>query len=177
MSYDSLSFIIKILKNENWLVERADQKAISMLSILGVFMVFFIVYYRVIPINLFTITMIILYLFFALLSIFSLIMAIRPRTKRKPSTLTTNDKRLNYDPAFYTGICAHPNVEAYQQNLQEVLKSEECIRDMYIREIWAVAHINTAKYKYVNRGVALVIITLTLELILIAYLFVYHTGW
>jgi hypothetical protein len=48
---------------------------------------------------------------------------------------------------------------------------------MYIREIWAVAHINTAKYKYVNRGVALVIITLTLELILIAYLFVYHTGW
>jgi ABC-type Fe3+-siderophore transport system permease subunit len=176
MSDVNLSFIVKILKNENWLVERADQKAISMLSTLGVFMVFFIVYYRVLPINPFTATMIILYLIFALLSIFNLIMAIRPRTKRKPSALTTNEKRPMYDPAFYTGICAHPNVEAFKKTLLEVLKSEENIAEMYIREIYTVAQINTAKYKYVNRGVVLVIITLTIELILIAYLFIYHLG-
>jgi hypothetical protein len=176
MSDIGLPFIIKILKNENWLVERADQKAISMLSTLGVFMVFFIVYYRVLPINPFTVTMIALYIIFALSSIFSLIMAIRPRTRRKPDAVTTNEKRQIADPAFYTGIVAHPNVEAFKKNLLEVLKTEESIADMYIREVWVVAHINAAKYKNVNRGVALVVITLTIELILIVYLFAFHIG-
>jgi hypothetical protein len=170
----SFSFIIKILKNENWLVERADQKAISMLSTLGVFMVFFVAYYRVFPINAFTITMITLYIVFALASIFSLIMAIRPRTNRKPDTVTTNGKMQIADPAFYTGIVAHPNLEAFKKNLMDVLKNDESIVDMYLREVWTVAHINAAKYKYVNRGVALVIITLTIELIMIVYLFASH---
>jgi hypothetical protein len=169
-----LSFIVKILKNENWLVERADQKAISMLSTLGVFMVFFVVYYRVLPINPFTITMITLYIIFALSSIFSLILAIRPRTKRRPDFLPLTDNRQVCDPAFYTGICAHPDVETFKKNLLEVLKSEDSIADMYIREVWVVAHINAIKYKYVNRGVALVVITLTIELILIVYLFAFH---
>ena len=169
-----LPFIIKILKNENWLVERADQKAISMLSTLGVFMVFFVVYYRVLPINPFTVTMISLYILFALSSIFSLIMAIRPRTNRRPGLLAISDKEQVCDPAFYTGICSHPTVEAFKKNLLEVLKSEESIADMYIREVWTVAHINSIKYKYVNRGVALVVITLTIELVLIVYLFAFH---
>jgi hypothetical protein len=172
----SFSFIIKILKNENWLVERADQKAISMLSALGVFMVFFVAYYRVFPINAFTITMITLYIIFALASIYSLIMAIRPRTNRKPEPSTENSKPRIADPAFYTGIVAHPNVQAFKKTLMDVLKNDENIVDMYLLEVWTVAHINAAKYKYVNRGVTLVIITLTIELIMIVYLFASHLG-
>ena len=43
MAGDKLSVVLRILDNENHLLERADQKAIALLSVLGVFMVFFVV--------------------------------------------------------------------------------------------------------------------------------------
>ena len=64
MANDNLAIVLRILDHENHLVERADQKSISLLSILGVFMVFFIVYYRVIPINFLTGGLIVLYFLF-----------------------------------------------------------------------------------------------------------------
>ena len=81
MTGDKLSVVLRILDNENHLLERADQKAIALLSTLGVFMVFFVVYFRVIPINAITITLCSIYFFFALLSIISLIMTVRPRIR------------------------------------------------------------------------------------------------
>ena len=39
-----LSSVLRVLDAENRLIERADQKAISLLAALGVFMVFFIAY-------------------------------------------------------------------------------------------------------------------------------------
>ena len=41
MPQDKLSIVLRILDNESQLIERADRKAIALLSILGVFMVFF----------------------------------------------------------------------------------------------------------------------------------------
>ena len=58
MSADRFSLVFRILDNETRLLERADQKAISLLSILGVFMVFFIVYYRLVPVNTFTLVVV-----------------------------------------------------------------------------------------------------------------------
>ena len=40
-----LSTLFKILDNENQIMQRTDQKATTLLSILGVFMVFFIVHF------------------------------------------------------------------------------------------------------------------------------------
>lgn len=174
MATDTLSHVMKILADENHLVERADQKAISMLSILGVFMVFFVVYYRVIPINLFTGTLIILYFFFALLSILTLISAIRPRIRK--DTDETNASSISVDPTFFSGIAGFPNATAYKKMLEEVLKNEDNIIDIYIRQIYSVARINTVKYKHVQRAVVLVITTLAIELVLITYLFIYHLG-
>jgi hypothetical protein len=174
MSIGNLSIVLRILDNENRLVERADQKSISLLSILGVFMVFFIVYYRVIPINILTGVLIMLYFFFALLSIVSLIMAIRPRIRREGVESEVKDKVLSCDPAFFTGICSFPNPSAYKNALVALLQDESQIADVYIRQIFSVARINSAKYKYVQRGTILVIITLTIELAVIAYLFLYY---
>ena len=166
-----LPIILRILDNENRLVERADQKSISLLSILGVFMVFFIVYYRVIPINPLTMTLTVFYFAFALMSIISLIMAIRPRIRREKGDSKAPAPR---DPAFFSGISAFHDAAAYKDALQKLLEDESSVADNYIRQIFSVARINAAKYKFVQRGVALVIITIAIELVIITYLFAYH---
>ncbi len=166
-----LPIILRILDNENRLVERADQKSISLLSILGVFMVFFIVYYRVIPLNFFTMTLVVLYFICALMAIINLIMAIRPRIRHEkgapqgPPTL---------DPAFFSGISRFPDVNVYKNTLQKMLEDESTVAENYIKQIYSVARINREKYKFVQRGVVFVIVTLAIELIVITYLFAYH---
>ena len=176
MSVSGLSIVLRILDNENRLVERADQKSISLLSILGVFMVFFIVYYRLIPINALTTTLILLYFVFALLSIISLIMAIRPRIRKQPADISSEETASPPDPSFFSGISRFPSIAAYKESLQEVLKDESYITELYIHQIFNVAQINTAKYRYVQRGVILVIITLVIELTIITYLFTNYMG-
>jgi hypothetical protein len=171
MPTSSLPIILRILDNENRLVERADQKSISLLSILGVFMVFFVVYYRVIPMNPFTVTVIVLYFLFAALSIISLILAIRPRIRRGEGDAKAAP---TLDPAFFSGISAFPDVSAYKDTLQKMLEDEASISETYIRQIYSVARINRAKYKFVQRGVVFVIISLAIELVVIVYLFTYH---
>lgn len=173
---DKLANILRILDNENRLLERADQKAISMLSIIGVFMVFFIVYCRVIPINYITIAFITIYFLCALISIVNLIMAMRPRIRKDEPEEGCETDVPQGEPAFFTGICQFPNVNAYKKGLDIMMKDDESIIDIYIKQIYSVAMINAAKYKYVQRGIFLGIIALVIELITIIYLFIYHQG-
>lgn len=173
MPMDSLQFMLRILDNENRLLERADQKSMSMLSILGVFMVFFIVYYRIIPINILTIILISVYFLFALLSIFNLIMAIKPRIRidRADAGDTLPDS-----PTFFAGICRYGDPASYCEALQGMIKDEPSVIGLYSREIYDVARINSEKYRYVRRGIFLVITTLAIELGLIVYLFIFYMG-
>ena len=176
MSVGNLPIVLRILDNENRLVERADQKSISLLSILGVFMVFFIAYYRIIPVNILTGTLISLYFFFALLSIIHLILAIRPRIRRENVESEAKDSTPSRDPAFFGGICSFPNPTAYKKALEELLKDESQIANVYIRQIFSVARINKVKYKFVQRAIILVITTLAIELAVIVYLFIFYMG-
>jgi hypothetical protein len=176
MSNFNLPIVLRILDNENRLTDRADQKSISLLSILGVFMVFFIVYYRVIPINIFTAVLIILYFLLALLSIFNLIMAIRPRILKGPGEIEGTSEATTCDPAFFSGICSFPSLTVYKEALQEMLKDEMSISNVYIQQIFSVARINSVKYRHIQRGVLLVIMSLAIELLLIGYLFIYYVG-
>ena len=176
MAGDKLSVVLRILDNENHLLERADQKAIALLSTLGVFMVFFVVYFRVIPINAVTITLSSIYFFFALLSIISLIMTVRPRIRPIDENTGDEDTVPASEPAFFMGIRRFQNLSAYKEALDIMSGDEEATVDVYIRQIFSLAQINAAKYKYIQRAVLLVIISLTVELIIIAYLFAYHLG-
>jgi hypothetical protein len=173
---DKLSTVLRILDNENRLLERADQKAISMLSIIGVFMVFFIVYSRVIPINYFTIIFIVTYFLCALIAIVNLIMAMRPRIRKDEQEADTINEISDGEPAFFTGICQFPNISAYKECLNAMMKDDESIMNIYIKQIFSVARINAAKYKYVQRGILLGIVALAVELVTIVYLFIYRYG-
>ena len=169
-----LSSVLRVLDAENRLLERADQKAISLLSALGVFMVFFVVYHRVIPINVFTVMMLSIYFAVALMAIVSLILTVRPRIRLVGEETEDIDKPATCEPAFFVGICKFPTLSAYRQALQDMIKDEASTIDVYTRQIFSLARINAAKYKNIQRAVLLVIIALAVELALVAYLFIYY---
>jgi hypothetical protein len=175
MTWDKLTHILRILDAENRLLERADNKAISLLSILGVFMVFFIVYYRIIPVNPITVSLVIIYTIFAVLAIVSLIMTVRPRIQSNTDA-TGTDEAPPSEPAFFAGISRFPSLAAYRKTLDEMTKDEATMVNVYTRQIYSLAMINAAKYKNVQRAVFLVIIALVVELAITAYLFVFYLG-
>jgi hypothetical protein len=165
---------LRVLDAENRLLERADQKAISLLSALGVFMVFFIAYYRVIPINVFTVIMLSIYFAVSLMAIVSFIMTVRPRIRLVEEETGDTDKAAACEPAFFVGICKFPTLSAYRQGLENMIKDEASAIDVYTRQIFGLARVNAAKYRNINRAVLLVIIALAVELSLVAYLFIYY---
>jgi hypothetical protein len=171
MSQEKQSIILKTLDNENKLSERADQKAISMLSILGVFMVFFIVYFRSIPINYFTIPLMIIYLGCALIAIYSLVMTIRPRIKK--------EKIANApacDPAFFAGICQFPSYTEFKKAFDKMASTQEELENNFSYQIYSVARINSSKYKHLQRGMLFVVTALGVELTVVAYLFLFYAS-
>ena len=169
-----LLFVLRVLDAENRLLERADQKAISLLSALGVFMVFFVVYHRVIPINAFTVIMLSIYFAVALMAIVSFILTVRPRIRMVEEEKGDVDKEAACEPAFFVGICKFPTLSGYRQALENMIKDEASAIDVYTRQIFGLARVNAAKYRNINRAVLLVIIALAVELALVAYLFIYY---
>lgn len=169
-----LSSVLRVLDAENRLIERADQKAISLLSALGVFMVFFVVYLRVFPINVFTVILLLVYFVVALMAIVSLILTVRPRIRSGEEETGDTDKTAACEPAFFVGICKFPTLSAYRQALENMIKDEASTIDVYTRQIFSLARINAAKYKNIQRAVLLVVIALAVELTLVVYLFGYY---
>lgn len=172
-----LSTVLRIHDTETRLLERADQKAISLLSSLGVFMVFFIVYYRVIPVNPATVGLLSFYFLCALSAIVNLIMTVRPRIRGGESDVTGDEGSSHpCEPAFFAGICQFPTLSAYRKSLDEMTKNEAAIVDIYTRQIFSLARLNAAKYKYLRRATLLVVVALGTELAIIAYLFINYMG-
>lgn len=173
-STNMLFSVLRVLDAENRLLERADQKAIALLSALGVFMVFFLVYYRLIPINVFTVIMLSIYFIVALMAIVSLILTVRPRIRLAEEETGDADKSAACEPAFFAGICKFPTLSAYRQALQDMIKDEASTIDVYTRQIFSLARVNAEKYKNIRRAVFLVVIAVATELVLVAYLFIYY---
>ncbi len=91
--------IFHVLSNEQQILQRTDQKAFTMLSILGVFMVFFIVHFLKIQLDWFKFIMVIIYFISAFLAIINLVLVIAPRVKKgEPQEL--NPIFFSYHPKW-----------------------------------------------------------------------------
>ena len=177
MSQESLAVVLEILDSEKQHIERADRKAIALLSILGVFMVFFIVYYRLVPVNPVTVTLSASYFACAILSIVSLVMAVRPRIRHEEATEDQDASGMPLcEPAFFDGICKFPSLAAYRKALGDSMNSELTIFNIYTRQIFNLAQINAIKYKYLTRATFTTIAALAIELSIIVYLFASYMG-
>lgn len=174
MSLDKVETVLKVLENENHLTERADQKSISMLSVLGVFMVFFIVYHRIIPVNAFTVSVITIYSICAMFAILSLIVAISPRIKIEQGEKSVGPP--SFESVFFIGICQFDSPSRYTKAMHDLVDDEETMISVFSHQIYSVARINSSKYRHLRRGMRLVVIALVTELALIAYLFTNYMG-
>jgi hypothetical protein len=167
--------LFRILDSETRLLERADQKATALLSMLGVFMVFFVVYWRVLPVNPILVAMVVIYLALALFAILRLIGVLRPRMQElSPEAKKQDELAGSEDPTFFGGIIRFPNPRAYREYLTELADDPERLIAVYSRHIYNVSLLNQVKYRNVRQGSLLVILALAVELLIIGYTFSYH---
>lgn len=172
MPSDKHTKVLRILDDQNKLVERADAKAISLLSTLGIFTAFFIAHFNNIPVNVISIILVVIYFTGALLSIYQIILAISPRIRMKKENRTEKvDESTAYQPTFFAGISKFADANAYKKRLDDLLIDEPSTTELYIQQIYEVAKINTLKYKYVQRAVWMVVVTLAVQLTLIIVTF------
>jgi hypothetical protein len=169
MSVERYAAVMKILDDQNHLSERADGKAISLLSTLGIFTVFFVSQIGSMKnMSTFMDVAVVIYFISVLLAIIQIIMAISPRIRAVKHTL--NAKPIP-QPTFFGGIAKFPDAEEYKKCLDDVVKNDEELTEIYIKQIYQVAQINATKYACVNRAVWFVVLALGSQLAIIAWIF------
>jgi hypothetical protein len=171
MPLDKRLVILKILDDQNTLSTRADTKAIALLTSLGFFTAFFINWIKGIEPTPFTATILATYLISALFSLFNIIMAINPRIRISPAGKKKQDSCDPSGVAFFAEISRFSSIPEYQKCLAGLFKDEETVIDVYSKQIFEVSRITAAKYKYTQRAVYMVMTTLSLEFVMIIYLF------
>jgi hypothetical protein len=170
MSSNKLAAILKILDDQNTLGARADTKAVAFLSSLGIFTAFFIAFAKDIDVNYFTIIVLTIYIFATIMGMYNIIMTIYPRTR---TNLKATDKDI-LDPhkaAFFADISSFSCVADYKKCLEEMLKDDETVMEVYTKQIYEVSRLTASKYKYAQRTVYYVMLALAAEFSLIAYVF------
>lgn len=118
--------------------------------------------------DLVSIALVALYFTSAILSIYTIILAISPRIRtKKVNKVEKVDESNAYQPTFFAGISKFADADAYKKRLDDLLNDEPSTTDIYIQQIYEIAKINSLKYKYVQRAVWLVVLTLAAQLTLI----------
>ena len=171
MSLDKQSLVLRVLDDQNRLGERADVKSLYLVTALGFFTAFFIAFSRDIPMEPLSIVLVAIFLVSAITALVNIIMAISPRIR----TIALDGEKGKLDPyraSFFGEICKFTNLPDYKECLNEMVKDEDTVIDVYTRQIFEVSKITAAKYRYTKRAVYLVITALIAEFILIAYLFI-----
>ena len=172
MAGTSFQLLFHILQSEQAVLARTDQKAYTLLSVLGVFMVFFIVYFRLLVINTFIVAMLPIYFGAAFLTIWQLVHTILPRFHEDPNKAEEDDLRL--DPTFFGGIREFPTSKEYFEHLRELNldTDEERVLRLLSRQVHALAVINWSKNTRLRRGVYGFIVAIGTELVMILSTFI-----
>jgi hypothetical protein len=175
MTKDKYSVIMRILDDQNRLTDRADTKAISLLTTLGLFTVIFIAQLNsisgasIVP---FTIFLLVVYCISVVLAVLHIVMAISPRIRTvKNGDKNTTDETTVAQPTFFGGICKFTDADAYNKSIDNLLCSDEAVNDTYVHQVYEIAKINKIKYKFVGRAIWFVVITLISQITFIVFIF------
>ncbi|MFQ6607870.1 MAG: Pycsar system effector family protein [Fidelibacterota bacterium] len=155
--------LFHVLSSEQQILQRTDQKAFTMLSILGVFMVFFMVHFTKMEINWFIFFMVIIYFVSALMTIIQLILVIVPRIRKdKVST-----KKRPDNPTFFAGIAKFSTPESYAAHLKKVSGEPGKVYEMFATQVFSLGKINLYKNVALKRSILFFVAAIMSELIII----------
>jgi len=185
--------LLQVLSGEQQVIQRTDQKAFTLLSILGVFMVFFIVHFPKIQMNLFIFLMMMVYFTSAMGTIYYLVRVIVPRISKQKNSHTNErtgsgffneiiqwiskykiqndyidmeeDEVIN--PTFFAGISRFSNANEYAVYLKSIAKNEDSLYEMFASQVFALGNINQVKNENVRLALYFFISALLSELLII----------
>lgn len=155
--------LFKILSSEQLILQRTDQKAFTLLSILGVFMVFFIVHFLKLQIDWFKLIMVIIYFSSAMIAIINLLLVIVPRVRMD----TFEDKSTEINVTFFGGISQFNNPSEFADYLEKVTTDEEKTYNMFANQLFALGKINAYKNKSLKRAIIFFATAIISELLII----------
>ena len=161
--------LLQVLSGEQQVIQRTDQKAFTLLSILGVFMVFFIVHFPKIQMNIFIFFMMMIYFTSAMGTIYYLVRVIIPRVRKHKINTDNNeiDRNEVINPTFFAGISQFNTSKEYAIYLKSIAKSEDGLYEMFASQVFALGKINQVKNENVRLSLYFFISALLSELLII----------
>ena len=161
--------LLQVLSGEQQVIQRTDQKAFTLLSILGVFMVFFIVHFPKIQMNIFNFLMMIIYFTSAIGTIYYLVRVIVPRIRKHKTKIEDNDIEENeiINPTFFAGISQFKTPEEYAFYLKSIAQNENQLYQMFASQVFALGKINLEKNENIRLSTFFFIAALVSELLII----------
>lgn len=163
--------LFNILSSEQQILQRTDQKAFTLLSILGVFAIFFMGHYTEIPLTTFNFTFVFFYFVSVLFAIFHLLLVISPRLWDIGRKMEKEEKTII--PTYFGGIVKFGDPEKYGEHLHRVLSNVDSTYEVFVSSIYSVATINQYKNRFLKRGIIFFIVAVVSEIIIIIALYYY----
>ena len=163
------SALLQVLSGEQQVIQRTDQKAFTLLSILGVFMVFFIVHFPKIKMTLLIFILMMIYFSAAMGTIYFLVRVIVPRVKRLTTKIEDKgiEKNEVINPTFFAGISQFKSPEEYAFYLKSIARDENQLYQMFASQVFALGKINLEKNKNIRLSTFFFIAALLSELLII----------
>ena len=142
------SALLQVLAGEQQIIQRTDQKAFTLLSILGVF----IVHFPKIQLTALIFTLMMIYFTAAIGTIYSLVRVIVPRVqKRKVKTLNGEvEKSEVINPTFFAGISQFKSPEEYAFYLKSIARDDEQLYQMFASQVFSLGNINLVKNENIH---------------------------
>ncbi len=163
MNGDNLKALFHVLDSEQQIIQRTDQKAFTLLSILGVFMVFFIVHFMKVQMNWFRFILVVVYFIVAFLAIVNLMLVIVPRIRKD----TQGDNTPEVNVTFFGGISTFKSSEQYANYLSKIASNDEKMYQMFSTQVFALGKINSFKNKSLKKAIIFFALAILSELLII----------
>jgi hypothetical protein len=155
--------LFQVLASEQQIIQRTDQKAFTLMSILGVFMVFFIVHFLKVSLDWFKFIMVLIYFITALLAIVNLVLVIVPRIRDDQPQAG----KPYYNPTFFGGISKFESPQKYAEYLSRISEDKEKVYAMFANQVFALGKINAYKNKALKRAIIFFVLAIISELLII----------
>ena len=167
MQERQFSALLKILDGEQQIIQRTDQKAFTMLSLLGVFMVFFIVHFTKMQMDTLIFLLIVVYFPAAMGALYFLVRVIVPRVRNVSEDANNSDKEKLINPTFFGGISQFDSPDEYGEYLKKISEDEDQLYKMFAGQVFGLGRINHRKNENVRKAMFFLAAALTSELLII----------
>jgi hypothetical protein len=163
MKDDVYLSLFRVLDSEQQIITRTDQKAFTMLSLMGVFMVFFLVHFTKIQIDWFNFVMLMLYLVSAILALIQLILVINPRITKAED----REDLPEINATYFKGIVTFKSAAEYGKYLKKIMENDTRAYTMFANQVYSVAHINDYKNGHMQLAIKFFAVAIISELLIV----------